>query len=384
MSDSAAIRVAYCIDMFALGGTELNAIRTLEAMDRQRFDVTVFYFSERGPLRERYRALGVRMIHLPISGLFSLKTLRQGLRFGLLLRKLGIQIVHTHDVYTNIFAVPWARTVGNCRVIASRRWFYDVPRPALNILNRWSYRFANRVLANSESVLRLLIQREGVPESKVVEIPNFLGDRAFILESVELRREQRRTWGVPEGVFVVGAMSRLVPVKNLEMLIRAVQGMLDDTHLVLIGEGPDRKNLERLCAEVGMVERVHFAGAIISLSNLHQHFDVSVLCSLSEGFPNSIIEALAVCRPVVATRVGGVADVVEHGVTGLLVESGAVAELTESLKVLRSDPVMCERLGFAGRRRVRARYSQQLIMSNLQLLYEQLAQNGAESTVGTR
>ena len=372
------MRIAFVIDTFMIGGTELNAIRTLEALDRSRFEVTVFHLNEQGPLRARYEALGVRMVYSPISGFRSLKTLRQGVRLGLSLRRMRIQVLHCHDVYSNIFAAPWARILGNCRVIASRRWFYDVPRAALNPLNRWSYRFAHRVLANSGSVVQMLAYEEGVAREKIVEIPNFLNESAFQLVTPSRRLEQRRKWDIPDGAFVVGVVARLATIKNHAMLLRSVQSLDGDTHVVLVGDGPERQSLQSLAQELGVAARVHFVGAIISPVNLHQYFDVSVLCSRSEGFPNSVIEALAACRPVVATRVGGVGDVVKDNITGLLVESGNTSALTQALGKVRSNAELRARLGEFGQRRVRAEYSQQVVVSKLQDLYVQLAEHGEQ------
>lgn len=372
------IRVAYVIDTFNVGGTELNAVRTLEALDRDRFEVSVFHLHEHGPLRTRYEALGVPMIYLPISGFRSPRTLWQALRFALMLRRLRIQVVHCHDVYTNIFAVPWARTLGRCGVIASRRWFLEVPRPELNTLNRWSYRFAHRVLANSGAVVRLLIRQEGIAADKVVEIPNFLGPAAFALQSPERRLEQLRQWGVPDGAFVVGIVARLAPVKNHAMLLRALHAMADDTHLVLVGDGPERFPLQQLAGELGVAARVHFAGAIVAPDNLHQYFEVSVLCSRSEGFPNTVIEALAARRAVVATSVGGIVDVIEEGTTGLLVASDDSQALAQALRKLKSDPELSKRLGVAGEQRVSRDYSQYSVLGKLQDLYTQMARHGRE------
>jgi glycosyltransferase involved in cell wall biosynthesis len=370
------IRVAYVIDTFMIGGTELNAIRTLETLDRDRFEVTVFHFSGDGPLRSRYEALGVRMIHLTISGFRSLATLREGWRFGLLLRRLGIQVVHSHDVYTNIFAAPWARVLGRCGVLASRRWFYDVPRPALNALNRWSYLFAHRVLANSGSVARLLVDQERLPLQKIVEIPNFLSEAAFSSLDPVARVQQRTAWGIPAAAYVVGIVARLRPVKNHAMLLKAIQALDNDTHLVAVGDGPELGSLKLLAKELGISSRVHFVGTITSSENLHQYFDASVLCSSSEGFPNSVIEALAARCPVVATRVGGVPDVVEDNVTGILIASSDVGALTESLSRLRLNPRLGARFGEIGVVRIRAGYSMQAVIPRLQDLYVYLAQYG--------
>ena len=93
-----AIRVGYCIDSFDIGGTELNAVRTVEALDRRRFEVTVFHLHETGPLRARYEALGLQLLHLPVGPLYTPRTAVQGVRFLRLLRREGIEVVHTHDL----------------------------------------------------------------------------------------------------------------------------------------------------------------------------------------------------------------------------------------------------------------------------------------------
>src|SRR5579859_6591928 len=183
------IRIGYCIDGFAVGGTELNAVRTLEALDHERFEFTVFHFHKDGALRSRYEAAGVRMVHMPLSRLYAPSTLRQGWRFAQLLGKSGIQVVHTHDLYTNIFAVPWARAAGR-RAIASRRWLFDAPRPGLVPLNRWATRLASRVLANSEAVAQVLAG-EGIAAQKIARIPNFVGSRAFVRLDEAARSAQR-------------------------------------------------------------------------------------------------------------------------------------------------------------------------------------------------
>jgi glycosyltransferase involved in cell wall biosynthesis len=366
------VRVGYCIDSFDIGGTELNAVRTVEALDRERFAVTVFHLHENGPLRARYESLCVRLIHLPIGRLYSLRTALQGMRFVRLLRREAIQVVHTHDLYTNIFAAPWAR-LGGCRVIASRRWLDTAPRPGLQPLNRWSYRFAHRVLTNSALVGKSLVAKEGVPATRVIELPNFVEERAFHRLDAEIRSAQRCQWGVPHGAFVVGAVARLVPVKNHEMLIRALPLLAADVHVVLVGDGPSRHALEELARQLRVESRVHFAGQVVGTTNLHQFLDVCVLCSRSEGFPNSLIEALAAACPVVATPVGGVPEVIADGRTGLLVPVDDWQALARRLQELRSDAPLRARLTACGLAAVRIKYHQRVVIAQLEALYQELA-----------
>ena len=326
-----------------------------------------------GPLRSRYEKLGVRMAHLPISNLYSPKTVFQGVRFANLLWDWGADVAHTHDIYTNIFFAPWARLSGNCSVIASRRWWYDAPRPGLIHLNRWACRLAHRILANSGEVAKLLACEEGVPEGKIAEISNFLEESAFVSVDEASRIAQRRAWGVPDDAFAIGIVARLAPVKNHPLLMRTLEQLDSRFHLVLVGDGTTRSELEQLARQLNIEQRVHFTGEVMSPLNLHQFFDVSVLCSLNEGFPNSVIEALAAARPVVSTPVGGVTDVVTDGVTGILVPLGDPAALAETLRTLEADPLLCTRLGEAGREAVRINFHEEIVIEKLSLLYEQLA-----------
>jgi glycosyltransferase involved in cell wall biosynthesis len=375
---SRAVSVAYCIDSFDIGGTELNAVRTVEALDRRRFQVTVFHLHETGPLRARYEALGLQLRHLPIGPLYSPRTAAQGVRFLRLLRREGIEVVHTHDIYTNIFAAPWARLAG-CRVIASRRWLDVTPRAGLVPLNRWSYRCAHRVVANSSLGARLLVELEHVPAGRVLELPNFLEERAFTHVPLEERSARRRSWGVPQDAFVIGSVARLAPEKNHALVLRALQRLEEDVHLVLIGAGPSRRALEELAKELQIERRVHFTGQLVGTDNLHQFFEVSVLCSRSEGFPNAVIEALAAGCPVVATPVGGVPEVISQGQTGLLVPVDQPDALAASVQELRRDAALRKRLSEAGPARARGKYHQTRVIAQLEALYQELAREAGKS-----
>jgi len=105
-----AIRVGYCIDSFDIGGTELNAVRTVEALDRRRFEVTVFHLHETGPLRARYEALGLQLLHLPVGPLYSPRTALQGVRFLRLLRREG-RVIRWRDPWQAHRAPSWSATV---------------------------------------------------------------------------------------------------------------------------------------------------------------------------------------------------------------------------------------------------------------------------------
>jgi glycosyltransferase involved in cell wall biosynthesis len=383
MAPSRRIRVAFCLDSFAIGGTELNAVRTAEALDPRRIALCVFHLQTHGALRSRYEQLGVRMTHVPIPNLYSPRTAVQGVRLARLLRRENVDVVHSHDIYCNIFVVPWVRILSRCSIIASRRWGHEASRPKLAMINRWSSLLAHRVLANSSGVAELLAREEGVLRKKIVEIPNFLSENAFEVADEAVRVGQRRAWGVPDGAFAVGIVARLSPVKNHAVLLKAVAQLDARFHLVVIGDGPSRAGLEDLARRLGVDPRVHFTGEVVSPHNLHQFLDISVLCSLSEGFPNSLIEAMAAARPVVATPVGGVTDAVTHGVTGILVPVDDPAPLVDALQVLEANSLLRTRLGEAGREVVRLKFLQEAVIERLSALYEMLADRRPAAIFGS-
>jgi glycosyltransferase involved in cell wall biosynthesis len=165
------------------------------------------------------------------------------------------------------------------------------------------------------------------------------------------------------------------------MVLRALQRLDEDVHLVLIGAGPSRRALEDLARELRVDRRVHFTGQLVEAENLHQFFDVSVLCSHSEGFPNAVIEALAAGCPVVATPVGGIPEVVSDRQTGLLVPVDQPEALAASVQELRRDAGLRQRLSEAGPARARSKYHQTQVIARLEALYQELVREAGKRSV---
>jgi glycosyltransferase involved in cell wall biosynthesis len=181
---------------------------------------------------------------------------------------------------------------------------------------------------------------------------------------------------VPDGAVVAGAVARLSPVKDHATLLEAVSRLAPRwprLHVVLFGDGECRPALEAQARRLGIAARVHFGGLQSNERNLHRLFDVSVLCSLSEGFPNSIVEAMAAAKPVVATNVGGNVDAVRPGETGLLVSPRDPEQLASALEQLLGDEQLRQRMSAAGQQRARQEYHATRVLPLLEALYERLA-----------
>ena len=362
-----------------VGGTELNAIRTAELLDRSRFDLRVVSLQDHGPLLERYAAAGVPVHPLPLKSLYRPSVLRRGAALVRLLRKHRVEIVHAHDIYSNLFAVPWARLAG-ARTLASRRWWEGSPGMAWRLASRRAYGMAHAVLANSDAIGRLVTDREGVSPDHVFVVPNFVDAEMFTPPPADAVRALRSELGIPSGVPVIGIVANLLPIKNHALLLRAAAVLREQDlafHLVMVGDGPERGRLEQLADQLDLRAAVTFAGRLPNRPNLHHLFDISVLSSDSEGMPNTVLEAMAAARPVVSTRVGAVADAVVHGESGLLVEPGDVSGLASALSWLIRSPADASRLGAAAYDVAFTRHSPRAALGRLEHLYETLAGRSA-------
>jgi glycosyltransferase involved in cell wall biosynthesis len=189
------------------------------------------------------------------------------------------------------------------------------------------------------------------------------------------RREARRQMGLRDGAFVVGWVGRMTAVKRTEVVVRALQDLVArnvDAYVVLVGDGPDRDQLERYAHELGVIKRCLFLGYQEDVARFYDAIDVLVLPSINEGTPVSVIEALAARRPAVATRVGGVPDVVRDGIDGFLVEADDRDALATRLAELAADPELRARMGEAGHARVIERYSVSRLVDDVDRLYREL------------
>lgn len=369
------IRLAFCTDNFQIGGTELNTVRWAERLSPDRFQLTVVHFQADGPLRTRYQQAGAQLVHVPLRNMYGPGAVRQGIRLARFLARARIDVFHTHDLYSNIFGVLWARLAGVPTVIASRRWWQLYRLRAHQIANRWAYHAAHRVLANSPSVAALLT-REGIPPAKVACIPNSLAETAFLPLPAAERAAWRTRLGVPADALVIGIVARLDPLKDHGTLLKAfarVAATVPQASLLCVGEGPQRAELTALAQALRLDGRVLFPGTLTPPFNLHQLFDVSVLCSTAEGFPNSVLEGMAAGRPVIATRVGGVPDAIDDGKTGVLVPAGDPEALAAALRGVLDAPERARTLGAAAQAHVREEYHETRTIERLSRWYESLA-----------
>jgi glycosyltransferase involved in cell wall biosynthesis len=256
-----------------------------------------------------------------------------------------------------------------------RGYFGPVRSRFFRLLERWLAAQTTALVAVSPQVRDDLVALGVAPRERFVVIRLGIELEERVASEQSGRAESRRYLGIPDGRFAVGWIGRMTGVKRTDDVLVAFKRLRDegvDAVLCMVGDGPDRKQLERRAKELGVIRDTLFVGYQEDVAPYYAAFDALVLPSGNEGTPVSVIEALAAGRPVVATRVGGVPDVVRHGEDGFLVEAGATGELARRPAELARDPELAARMGREGRSRVLSRYAVDRLVDDVDRLYRSL------------
>jgi glycosyltransferase involved in cell wall biosynthesis len=231
--------------------------------------------------------------------------------------------------------------------------------------------FIDRVIAVSSDIQNVLSQIYGA--DRVVCIHNGI-DLEAAHATVE-RQEKRKEWSIDEEAVVVGTVGRLVPVKGHAMLLEAMRMVRHSNQnltLLLVGDGPLRGHLEAEVKRMGLERAVIFAGHQEQSYDFINIMDIFVLPSLHEGIPMVLLEALALKRPVIASRVGGIPEVIENGVSGLLVGREDVLSLANSIRELMKNQSRAIQFGQRGRDRLEHEFNAQLMAAKVSGIYQSL------------
>jgi glycosyltransferase involved in cell wall biosynthesis len=320
-------------------------------------------------------------LHREIS---PLRDVRAAFRLARLIRKERPSILHTHTAKAGAVGRIAALLAGSARppIIVHtfhghvlRGYFNPLTTLAFRTLERWLARITTVLVAVSPEVRDDLVRMQVAPASKfsVIRLGIELDERVEALD--DARGETRRLLGVSPDAFVVGWVGRMTAVKRTDDVLKTMRRLVDggvDAYLLLVGDGPDREHLERYAHELGLAKRCLFVGYQEDVGRFYTAIDALLLPSANEGTPVSVIEALAAGRPAVATRVGGVPDVVREGVDGFLVEVGDAQGLADRLSQLAADPEQRARMGAEGRARVLERYAVERLVDDVDRLYRSL------------
>jgi glycosyltransferase involved in cell wall biosynthesis len=360
------IVVAQLISTFNVGGAEALALDIARRTDRARFRPLACALRVTGEMEERFREAGVETRVLGAREGRGLD-IRAVLRLAGMLRRDGVKVLQCHNRASHIygaFAAKLARVpVVICTRHAAPLNYARRGRPAP--LERLAIPMTHWFVAVSKEVHETAVQRGRIPAGRSSVIPN----------GVDIARFEMNGSTPPETNLV--CVARLSPEKRHDLLLDALRRLSElnlRPILTLAGDGPSRLAVEARIREFGLSGQVRLLGMRKDIPEVLNSAEIFVLASDTEGLPITIIEAMAAGKPVVATRVGGVPDVVLDGDTGILVPPNDVERLARALERVLRDDAMRREMGEAGRRIARERFDIIQTVQSYEALYARLLQ----------
>jgi glycosyltransferase involved in cell wall biosynthesis len=368
-------RVFYLLDSFNIGGTETQAVELSRRMDPARYDITLACLRKEGPLIEKLNGSSVKVVEFhPKGGIDSPRGLYQLARMVAFLRRGRFDVVHAHDLWSNMIGVVAGKFACVPVIVTSQRdlshdaWYKSSRKKWL----RRAQRASSAVLTNSGMIREGLVREEGLPAAKVRVIYNGVDLDGF--QSMPSARA-RLFPGMERAKLVVLVGNMHTEVKGHPTLIAAAPGIASrcpEVCFVLVGDGEMRRDFELATENAGVSPHFVFCGRRNDVSAILASCDIAVLPSVAEGMPNAVLEYMAAGLPVVATAVGGNLEVIEDGVTGLLVPPGDAVALGNAVARLLENPVLAQRLAQNGRGLVERKFSFERLTREVGQLYEEL------------
>jgi L-malate glycosyltransferase len=374
LSRREGIRVLMFIQSLEIGGSETQCVEMACQLAREGYSVTVGCLWTGGPLEKKLVEAGVRCVAFSVPGtLLRPNAILQMLKLTAFIRKERFSVVHTNDLYSNLFAIPAAWLARVPVIISSQRdmsrwWWYT---PARRKILRRIQSLSTRVLVNSEAIRKDLIARDGFDPKKILVVYNGIDLEKF-------SRPNSKSRQLPPGIScdsktVVMIANMHTGAKGHGDLIeatRTVRERFPEARFLLAGDGEMRPFFEDQVRALGLAEMFVFLGHRTDIPQLLSCCDIGVLASKSEGLPNAVLEYLAAGLPAVATAVGGVPEIIENEVHGLLIPPENPAALAAAILRLLEDPELRANLGKAGQERVRTRFNFPGVLESLRQVYE--------------
>ena len=371
LADRAPLRVLFAVTSMPVGGAETLLVNLVRRLDRNRFAPQLCCLKEPGPLGTQL-AREIPAHTRLLTHKFDIRVLY---RLTSLVRRERIDAVITVGAGDKMFWGRLAAWLAGSPVIVSALHSTGWP-DGIGRLNRILTPLTDAFVGVAERHGRYLIEKERLPAGRVHVIPNGVDERRF-RRLPGSRDGLRRELNAPLDAPLCGIVAALRQEKNLQLFLRSaalIRRQLPTARFVIVGDGPERQTLEQTAAATGIHDSVHFLGARDDIPRLLSALDVFSLSSHNEANPVSILEAMSVGLPVVATRVGSVPETVRHDVTGYLVEPGDAEAAAARCLELMQDPPKARQMGSAGRREVLNRWTLDAMVAGYEDLITEIYQ----------
>lgn len=363
------VRVLHLITSLDRGGAENYVLSLVRKGHRARYQIDVAYLTGRGELVGEFVAENVRVYFVASRARFDPFALW---RLVQLIRDNGYDLIHTHLFRADLYGALAARLSGGIPAVATRhnddRFFLN---PLVALVHHLVSTQQVHIIAISDHIARFTISCGVDQATKVRRIYHGLEPPAFDQEVQ--RQAVRESLNVPEDCYLLASVGRLTDQKGHRFLISAMPAIcasIPHAYLLLAGAGELELGLRALAKELGVADRVIFAGVRRDIPELLRASDLFVLPSIWEGFGIVMLEAMAARRPIVASRVSTIPEVVVDEQTGILIPPGDVDALVAAVTRLERERELAQRMGDEGRRRLETTFSLEKMVADTESLYE--------------
>ena len=374
-------KVLFFITQSEFGGAQKYVYYLATCLPKDRYEVSVACGTG-GLLMPKLREAGIEVIPIP-NLVREINPIRDSLAFLDLLRLIRHKrphIVHTNSTKAGFLGRLAAKLIGVPVIIFTAHGFFlyepfwtRTTRLFYILVERLGGIFSDVVIAVSEADKQKMIQYEVIQPNKLVVIHNGLKINTFAKDFTSVIK--KNNLGLSNNSKIIGTVANFYPIKGLQFFIKAaeqVKRTFPEGEFVIAGDGQQRPELERLTAELGLDSCVLFLGQRDDVPQILPLFDVFVLPSVKEGLPYALLEAMAAAKPVVATAVGGVPEVVVDGQTGLLVPPRDPEALAQAIITLLRNPGRARAMGEAGRKRVLEHFTVERMVAETERVYQAL------------
>ncbi|MGD0740570.1 MAG: glycosyltransferase [Terracidiphilus sp.] len=356
------MKIAHVVDSLEIGGAEMLVSQMCRLQRGQGHDPCVYAVAALGALGERMQKEGFFL--QPNVGRHLLDATRNFFR---IFKESGPDVVHVHNPTPTIYAAIAARMAGVPSIVSTRHSLVSPPRKTVEELKyAMAARSCDWIVGICEATVANLKSMHTVSARKIVHVYN---------GATPLKRTAKDDWPRKNG-FTLVYVGRLEPVKNHALLLNAFRGALasmPDLRLWMVGDGSERGAMERLAAELGIVNQVTFWGQQLDVATFFSAADAFIMSSKSEGLPVSLLEAFSLGLPAIVTDVGGMAEVVRLAEAGLIVSATDPAKMGAAILRLAGSDAARERFSVNGEAAFHSRFTLQTMADAYMELYRDTA-----------
>jgi glycosyltransferase involved in cell wall biosynthesis len=361
------IKIVFIVESLDVGGTELSLLKWLRHCDRKTFEPSVISF-RKGDLMKELEALnvpvGIMRKRFPFDLSFTCRLVKK-------LKKVKPDLIHCRNSIPAISYGVLAARIANIPVISSIHGRTHYLRQGIKT---WLWfkimRLSHRIITVTEGIKKDVARWSGMPPERITVIYNGIDTRNN--KTLFSRQDLRSSFGLPEDAFIIGTVGGLRPIKGHKYLVDAMPFILTklpQARIVLIGQGEEETPLRNRVRSLNMGNCVKFLGHRKNAGDIIRMLDVFVLSSLSEGFPNVLLEAMMAQVPIVATRVGGVEEIVSDGQEALLVGHSDSGALAKAVVNLAENPKLRETLAANALQRVKKEFDIRTTLADYDAVY---------------